>query len=59
MIKIHSFEHFLYSFTSFAFEEYLKQTNALNMKQMPKMKRIIIEQERDSLGKFLQEIKKV
>jgi hypothetical protein len=45
--------------TSFAYEEYLKQTNALNMKQMPKMKRIIIEQERDSLGKFLQEIKKV
>ncbi len=29
------------------------------MKQMPKIKRIIIEQERDSLAKFLQEIKKI
>jgi hypothetical protein len=58
-MKIHSFEHFLYSLTTYAFEEYLKQTNPLNLKQMQKMQKIIIEQERDSLGKFLQEIRKI
>ena len=45
-MSIYSFEHFLYSLTAYAFEEYLKQTNPSNLKSLSKIKKIVLEQEK-------------